>query len=116
MSNFPMARVLGGFLYIVGVFAALIAIWNIHFGDALIWGQVVIGLLGLGVAFMFTTTLQENPTLQLAATGGLILVAFAMFVPAFWLAFTGGMPTALQIFVAAMGAVLLFICWRMIPR
>jgi hypothetical protein len=111
-----MSRILGGFLYGIGLLAALIAIWNVHFGDSLILGQILLGFLGLVFAFVFTANLQEHPRLQLATTCGLIVAAFLMIGPAFWQIFGGNIVAVPQIIVAAVGAVLLLICFRMIPR
>ena len=116
MSSIPAARLLGGFLYVVGCLLALIASWNVHFGEGVIVGQLVVGFIGLGFAFFYATTLKENPQIQLVATGGLALLACVMLVPAMWRAFTGAALNGAQIATAVLGGLLIFVNWRMLPR
>ncbi len=89
--------------------------WNIHF-DELRLGQIVIGALGLALALFFVLTLQENPRIQRAAVFGMMAVEVVMTGPPVWQVFTGDRVHTLQIAVAAVGAILMFVNWRMLPR
>lgn len=112
-----MSRSLAGGLAVLGFVFALIAIYNIHFSNAqIVVGQVIIGLIGLGLAFFYAASSQENPNLQRIAIYSLTVLALFMLLPVVWRAFTGLTLTAVQIITALVGALLLFFNWRMLPR
>ena len=110
-----MSRVLGGIISVVGLVLASIAIYNIYFSEPLI-GQIVIGACALVIAFAYAITLQENPHFQRVAVFVLMGISGLMLIPSIWFVFTGAQVNGLQIIVAIFGAVLLFVCWRMLPR
>jgi hypothetical protein len=110
-----MSRTVGGILGVLGLIAALIATWNIHFAEAPV-GQIIIGALGLGLAFFFSITIQENPRIQRASVFGLMVADSVMIAPLVWKLFVGNPVTGLQVVTAVVGAILLFINWRMLPR
>jgi hypothetical protein len=110
-----MSRIVGGVVYILGLLAAVIAVWNVNFDSAPI-SQIVIGIVGLILAFLFVVTLQENPNIQRAGVFGMIALEIIMIAPTVWRAFAGVAITQLQIALALVGVMLLFVNWRMLPR
>jgi hypothetical protein len=102
-------------LYFLALVAAVVAIWNIHFGTPPA-GQIAIGTIGVGLAFFFVITLQENPVIQRLGVFGLMALEVLMVGPAVWRGFIGTPLQGLQIATALIGAILFFVNWRMLPR
>ena len=59
-----MSRIVGGIIAALGFLLALVATFNIHFGDPPA-GQIIIGAIALVVVFVYTASLQENPNAQM---------------------------------------------------
>lgn len=110
-----MSRMFSGVLYLLGLAAAVVAVWNVYF-SAPLPSQVIIGAIGLLLAFFFAITLQENPAIQRLSVFGLMALEVLMVGPAVWRAFVGAPLQGLQIATAVIGAVLFFVNWRMLPR
>jgi FtsH-binding integral membrane protein len=111
-----MSRTVGGIVSAIGVILAAIAVFNIHFGDGVPVGQLVIGSIGLVLAFLFTVSLQENPGVQRIAALIFIGLSALMIAPAVIRAFAGTVVSGLQIATAVLGLALLLVGWRMLPR
>ena len=110
-----MARKIGGILASSSLLLALIATFNVHFGEPPP-GQIIIGALALILAFVFTASLQDSPNIQRIATFGLMAEEALMIVPTILQSFTGQAVSGVQIVVTFIGAILFFISWRMLPR
>jgi FtsH-binding integral membrane protein len=111
-----MSRTVGAVVSVIGIILAAIAVFNIHFGDGVPVGQIVIGGIGLVLAFLFTISLQENPGAQRTAVFVLIGFSALMIGPTVLKAFAGATVSGFQISTAIFGLVLLVVCWRMLPR
>jgi hypothetical protein len=111
-----MARLIGGVISIIGYILGLIAIVNIQLLQHVLAPQLIIGSIGLVVAFIFTATLQENPQAQRIASYMLIGLGALMSLPVIFMAFSGAEIIILQILTAVIGLVLMFVSLRMVPR
>jgi len=111
-----MSRTVGAIVSAIGVVLAAIAVFNIHFGDGVPVGQLVIGSIGLVLAFLFTISLQENPGAQRIAAFVFIGLSALMIGPTVLKAFAGVAVSGFQIATAILGLALLLVGWRMLPR
>jgi hypothetical protein len=115
-GGIDMARIIGGIIAAVGFLFALLATINVHFVSDFPLSRVIIGAIGLALAFGYAVFIRENSTVQRVALLVIMGLCVLMTGPILVNLFIGTTVTALQIVTAILGFVLFFIGWRMLPR
>lgn len=111
-----MSRMIGGVVASIGYVLSFIVALNIQAGDAPPIGRVIIGAIGLLVVFVYLISLQEHENLMRIGVFALMVMAIIMLAPVIWKAFNGQPVNGLQLGGSIIGAILLFVSWRMLPR
>jgi hypothetical protein len=111
-----MSRMIGGVVASIGYVLSLIVVLNIQTGDAPPIGRVIIGVIGLVVVFVYIISLQEHENIMRAGVLALMVLAIMMLAPVIWKAFNGQSLNVLQVVASVIGAILIFVSWRMLPR
>lgn len=110
-----MSRLLEFGAYGLGIVAALAANWSIYSGAEILFGRLVIGAFGLGIAVLISILVTDE-RVQQVTNAGLLLLGVLMAFPAAWILFDTNTLSTFQVILGLLGFALTVFSFLRINR